>query len=53
MNLTVMESLPELPLPPPPSFKTVSFAPNVNGDDSIPAIPTLGLPTSPAVIREQ
>ena len=40
-------------LPPPPSFKSVHFAPNVNGDDSVPSIPTEGLPTGPANAKEK
>jgi len=51
MNLTIMESLPVLP--PPPSFKTVSFAPSVSGEDSTPTIPTEGLPTRPAQSRDK
>lgn len=42
-------------LPPPPSFKSVHFAPNVNEDDtdSVPCIPTEGLPSGPANAKDK
>lgn len=40
-------------LPPPPSFKSVHFAPSVNDDDSLHNIPTEGLPTGPAHKKEK
>ena len=50
-NLAGVDGLPVLP--PPPSFKSVHFAPNVNDDESIPSIPTEGLPTRPATSKEK
>lgn len=47
ISLQLLESLPVLP--PPPSFKSVHFAPNVSeGDSNCPPIPTEGLPKGPA-----
>ena len=55
LNLvTIMETLPVLP--PPPSFKTVSFAPVLSaGCESSPGpgIPTEGLPTGPAQCKDR
>ena len=40
-------------LPPPPSFKSVTFAPGVNDDGSVPSIPMEGLPVGPAKDKQK
>ena len=40
-------------LPPPPSFKSVTFAPGVNEDVSSPSIPMEGLPVGPAKDKQK
>ena len=46
-----MDSVPVLP--PPPSFKSVTFAPGVNEDVSSPSIPMEGLPVGPAKDKQK
>lgn len=47
-----MDSVPVLP--PPPSFKSVTFAPGVSEDESSgPAIPMEGLPVGPAKDKQK
>ena len=51
LSYSSVDSVPVLP--PPPSFKSVTFAPGVNDDGSVPSIPMEGLPVGPAKDKQK